>query len=66
MPDQKPRSVMSQKLKDELARELGVAETVTSEGWGAVSARKCGMLTKLAIERAERSLGERAGDRGAR
>jgi len=50
------RSVMSEQLKAALAHELGVADTVAREGWGSVSAKNCGSLVKLAIERAERSL----------
>ena len=53
------RSIMSDKLKYELAEELGVAETVSKEGWGAVSSRDCGNLVKLALQRAERTLAER-------
>lgn len=47
---------MSDRLKAELARELGVAELVEREGWGAVPSRNCGQLVRLAIERAERQL----------
>lgn len=47
---------MSEQLKDELAQELGIAEIVKNEGWGAVSARNCGNLVKLAIQKAERNM----------
>ena len=50
------RGLMSERLKEELAAELGVASIVEREGWGGVSARDCGSLVKKAIERAERSL----------
>lgn len=50
---------MSEALKEDLARELGVAELVRREGWGAVPARTCGELVKLAIQRAEASLSVR-------
>ncbi len=50
--------IMSEKLKEELAEELGVANLVRAEGWGNVSSRNCGNLVKLAIERAERALME--------
>lgn len=66
MSDQKQKGVMSERLKEELARELGVADTVSSQGWGAVPARKCGMLVKLAIERAEKELVGTVGGGGAR
>jgi len=50
---------MSEALKEDLARELGVAELVRREGWGAVSARTCGELVRLAVQRAEASLSAR-------
>ncbi|HHT02574.1 MAG TPA: small, acid-soluble spore protein, alpha/beta type [Firmicutes bacterium] len=51
---------MSEQLKEELARELGVYDTVHREGWGAVSSRDCGRLVQLAIARAEQAIaGER-------
>lgn len=59
MPRQQRPGIMSEDLKEELARELGVADVVRREGWGSVSSRNCGNLVKLAIKRAERSLLER-------
>jgi small acid-soluble spore protein F (minor alpha/beta-type SASP) len=53
------RSIMSEQLKAEIARELGVYNTVESEGWGAVSSRNCGNIVKKAIEMAERNLGSK-------
>jgi len=50
------RSLMSERLKDEIAKELGVYNTVEAEGWGAVSSRDCGNIVKKAIEMAERSM----------
>lgn len=47
---------MSEKLKAEIAKELGVYETVKSEGWGGVSSRNCGNIVSKAIEIAERSV----------
>lgn len=49
-------SLMSDELKAELAKELGVYDTVRTEGWGSVSSRNCGNLVKLAIEKAEQSM----------
>jgi small acid-soluble spore protein F (minor alpha/beta-type SASP) len=50
------RSIMSDRLKFELAQELGVADTVARDGdFGNVSSRNCGNLVRLAIERAERT-----------
>lgn len=48
--------VMNSVLKTELAKELGVYDTVKTEGWGAVSSRDCGNLVKKAIERAQKTL----------
>jgi len=50
------RGMMSEKLKYEIAKELGVYDIVVREGWGSVSSRDCGNIVKKAIERAERSL----------
>lgn len=48
--------IMSENLKYEIARELGVDQIVASQGWGAVSSRDCGNMVKMAIEIAEKSL----------
>ena len=53
------RGIMSDALKAEIAKELGVYNTVSSEGWGSVSSRDCGNIVKKAIEMAERNLGTR-------
>lgn len=51
------RGVMSDALKYELAKELGVYDVVAREGdFGSVSSRNCGNLVRLAIQRAENSL----------
>lgn len=52
------RGLMSDELKMELARELGVADIVERDGgyFGNVSSKNCGNLVRLAIERAERTL----------
>ncbi|HOV25515.1 MAG TPA: small, acid-soluble spore protein, alpha/beta type [Pseudobacteroides sp.] len=49
------RSIMSDKLKTEIAKELGVYNTVETEGWGSVSSRNCGNIVRKAIEIAERN-----------
>jgi len=56
MPNRRP--IMSDKLKLELAEELGIGDIVRKEGFGPVSSRNCGNLVKKAIERAERLLEE--------
>nr|WP_245641329.1 small, acid-soluble spore protein, alpha/beta type [Thermovenabulum gondwanense] len=47
---------MSEALKYELAKELGVYDIVAKEGWGSVPSRDCGNLVRLAIEKAERAM----------
>lgn len=48
--------IMSESLKAEIAKELGVYNIVENEGWGSVSSRDCGNIVKKAIEMAERNL----------
>lgn len=55
------RGIMSEQLKYEIARELGVDQIVATEGWGGVSARNCGMMVHKAIEIAEKSLAQQNG-----
>lgn len=50
------RGLMSDTLKYEIARELGVDQIVRTEGWGGVSSRDCGNIVAKAIEIAEKSL----------
>jgi Small, acid-soluble spore proteins, alpha/beta type. len=50
-------SIMSEKLKMEIAKELGVYDTVKSNGWGDVSSKNCGNIVRKAIEMAERNTG---------
>ena len=50
------KSKMSDILKYEIAKELGVYDTVSSKGWGDVSSRNCGNIVAKAIELAEKSL----------
>jgi small acid-soluble spore protein F (minor alpha/beta-type SASP) len=47
---------MSQRFKEELAKELGFYDVVQREGWGAIRAKDAGNMVKLAIEKAERQL----------
>ncbi|AGI40610.1 spore protein [Thermoclostridium stercorarium subsp. thermolacticum DSM 2910] len=47
--------VMSEQLKEEIAKELGVYDIVKNDGWGAVTSRDCGNMVKKAIEMANRN-----------
>ncbi|EHB49639.1 hypothetical protein PaelaDRAFT_5718 [Paenibacillus lactis 154] len=49
------RSIMSEQLKTELAKELGFYDTVEKEGWGGIRAKDAGNMVKRAIELAERA-----------
>lgn len=50
------KSKMSNALKTEIAKELGVYDVVKSEGWGGVSSRDCGNMVTKAIEIAEKAV----------
>lgn len=51
------RSIMSNQLKEEIAKELGVYETVKHDGgWGNVTSKNCGNMVTKAIEMAEKSV----------
>ncbi|MDK8184088.1 small, acid-soluble spore protein, alpha/beta type [Paenibacillus sp. UMB4589-SE434] len=47
------RSVMSEELKYELAKDLGFYDTVQKEGWGSIKAKDAGNMVKRAIQLAE-------------
>ena len=46
------KSILSDELKYEIAKELGVYDTVRERGWGDVSSRDCGNIVRKALERA--------------
>ncbi|MFT9850299.1 small, acid-soluble spore protein, alpha/beta type [Aneurinibacillus sp. REN35] len=50
------RSIMSEQLKYELAKDLGFYETVQREGWGGITTRDAGNMVKRAIQLAEEAL----------
>ena len=54
----KNRGVMSENLKEEIAKELGVYDVVKNDGgsWGNVSSKTCGNIVSKAIEIANRSV----------
>ncbi|MGG4142011.1 small, acid-soluble spore protein, alpha/beta type [Paenibacillus algorifonticola] len=49
------RSVMSEELKYELAKDLGFYDTVQKEGWGGIRAKDAGNMVKRAIQMAEQA-----------
>lgn len=50
------KGIMSNQLKEEIAKELGFYETVQKEGWGGIRARDAGNMVKRAVEMAEEQL----------
>lgn len=50
------RGIMSDQLKEEIAKELGFYDTVQKEGWGGIKARDAGNMVKKAIEMAEEGM----------
>lgn len=53
----KKNSMMSENLKEEIAKELGVYEQVKQDGgWQNVSSKTCGNIVSKAIEIANRSV----------
>lgn len=55
MPSNK--NLMSENLKEEIAKELGVYEVVKKDGgWGNVSSKQCGSMIAKAIEIANRTV----------
>lgn len=45
--------VMSDRFKEEIAKELGFYDVVQKEGWGGIKARDAGNMVKRAIEIAQ-------------
>ena len=54
------RGMMSEKFKEELAKELGFWDVVQKEGWGGIRAVDAGNMVKRAIEIAEQQLANRS------
>lgn len=51
------RNIMSENLKEEIAKELGVYEQVKRDNsWKNVSSKKCGSIVSKAIEIANRAV----------
>ncbi|MFX3624211.1 MAG: small, acid-soluble spore protein, alpha/beta type [Ectobacillus sp.] len=53
------RGIMSERFKEELAKELGFYDVVQKEGWGGIRAKDAGNMVKRAIEIAEQQLTSR-------
>lgn len=57
MSSSKDKSIMSDALKEEIAKELGVYNQVKQDGgWSNVSSKTCGKIVSTAIEIANKSV----------
>ena len=45
--------VMSHRLKEEIAKELGFYDVVERDGWGGITSRDAGNMVKRAVEIAQ-------------
>ena len=50
------QKIMSSRLKEELAKELGFYDVVEREGWGGIKARDAGNMVKRAVEMGQQTL----------
>ncbi|NIK12713.1 small acid-soluble spore protein F (minor alpha/beta-type SASP) [Alkalibacillus almallahensis] len=50
------KGVMSNRFKDEIAKELGFYDTVQREGWGGIKSRDAGNMVKRAVEMAQEQM----------
>ncbi|GKV57817.1 MULTISPECIES: small, acid-soluble spore protein, alpha/beta type [Sporosarcina] len=53
------KRVMSERLKEEIAKELGFYDVVQREGWGGIKSRDAGNMVKRAIEMAEQGMAQK-------
>lgn len=50
------RGIMTDGFKEELAKELGIWDTVQREGWGGIKTKDAGNMVKLAIQKAQEQM----------
>ena len=50
------QKIMSNRLKEEIAKELGFYDVVEREGWGGIRSRDAGNMVKRAVEIAQENL----------
>ncbi|RPF51196.1 small, acid-soluble spore protein, alpha/beta type [Aquisalibacillus elongatus] len=50
------RGIMSDRFKEEIAKELGFYDTVQKEGWGGIKSRDAGNMVKRAVEMAQEQM----------
>lgn len=54
------KGVMSNRLKEEIAKELGFYDVVEREGWGGIKSRDAGNMVKRAVEMAQEGLAQQS------
>ncbi|RDI38403.1 small, acid-soluble spore protein, alpha/beta type [Falsibacillus pallidus] len=52
------RGIMSDRFKEELAKDLGFYDVVQKEGWGGIKSSDAGNMVKRAVELAQQSLAD--------
>ncbi|MBA2176987.1 small, acid-soluble spore protein, alpha/beta type [Halobacillus locisalis] len=50
------KGVMSDSLKEEIAKELGFYDKVQTDGWGGITTREAGNMVKRAVQMAEEQM----------
>ncbi|MDQ0352650.1 small acid-soluble spore protein F (minor alpha/beta-type SASP) [Alkalibacillus filiformis] len=50
------KGIMSDRFKEEIAKELGIYDTVQREGWGGIKSRDAGNMVKRAVEMAQEQM----------
>lgn len=50
------RGVMSERLKVELAKDLGFYDKVEKDGWGNITTKDAGNMVKRALQMAEQQI----------
>lgn len=50
------KGIMSERFKEEIAKELGFYDVVQREGWGGIKSRDAGNMVKRAVEIAQQGL----------
>ncbi|MFG6117409.1 small, acid-soluble spore protein, alpha/beta type [Halobacillus sp. MO56] len=50
------RGIMSDGMKEEIAKELGFYDKVQKEGWGGITTRDAGNMVKHAIQKAQEQM----------
>ncbi|TGB00823.1 small, acid-soluble spore protein, alpha/beta type [Halobacillus salinus] len=50
------KQIMSDSLKEEIAKELGFYDKVQNDGWGGITGREAGSMVKRAVQMAQEQM----------